>query len=546
LTDPLLADAIDLLPWWARAIALVVPPATAYAAVRLAAGAARLAAPRRPPVDAHWSETARWAYARRLELGVACCSTAAIAILLGSLVAPTAAFGGATGRNVLTYLALVAGSAAAERKLTRTLLAGSPHFDGSRGAAWCRFMGAPSALFLFGSAIVATSALPLGATAVAVTLGFVALPLATSRINAFPLWSRCGLVEPAPERLVRATDAATDDLRAPRVKVATARFPTPAKAAGLVGETLVVGRSLPELLDDDELQALMRRAVVSGVGSAAGLRTWLLGALAVSTSMLAIPTGRSYGTAAGVGAGVVAVAVCVAAARLSASRNSVGANAPGAGPGAGDASVWSAPAARALEKIHRACLMPAILSARKTTPPNLYDGMIAAGVAPDFPRPHPPVASRRVSFAVLSVASAWLLGFIFSVGPLQRAEVDGRVDIALSAALVGVDAAALGDMGVAASNADRPADALKYFRAELALDPQSPYAAVDVARTTARLGDVAATTAAVAAFLDARDAYLARLAPDGGPDEAEEHELGELSREVRTLVDLARRAAEGR
>jgi Zn-dependent protease with chaperone function len=45
--------------------------------------------------------------------------------------------------------------------------------------------------------------------------------------------------------------------------------------------------------------------------------------------------------------------------------------------------------ARALEKIHRASLIPAVLHPRNPYP-SLYDRMISAGVSPDFPRPAPP------------------------------------------------------------------------------------------------------------------------------------------------------------
>lgn len=45
--------------------------------------------------------------------------------------------------------------------------------------------------------------------------------------------------------------------------------------------------------------------------------------------------------------------------------------------------------ARALEKIHRVSLIPAVLQARSAYP-SLYDRMTDAGVAPDFPRPAAP------------------------------------------------------------------------------------------------------------------------------------------------------------
>lgn len=58
--------------------------------------------------------------------------------------------------------------------------------------------------------------------------------------------------------------------------------------------------------------------------------------------------------------------------------------------------------ARALEKIHRAGLIPAVLPARNPYP-SLYDRMKTAGVIPDFPRPAPP--ARIFSMVVSAVAA---------------------------------------------------------------------------------------------------------------------------------------------
>ena len=46
--------------------------------------------------------------------------------------------------------------------------------------------------------------------------------------------------------------------------------------------------------------------------------------------------------------------------------------------------------ARALEKLYRINLIPAVMPARGQIHPHLYDRMLAAGVTPDFPRPKPP------------------------------------------------------------------------------------------------------------------------------------------------------------
>lgn len=78
--------------------------------------------------------------------------------------------------------------------------------------------------------------------------------------------------------------------------------------------------------------------------------------------------------------------------------------------------------ARALEKIHEANLIPAVIPANATHP-SLYDRMIAAGVTPDFPRPAAPskllpvvlgavaavlfFASRHYIDGVIRIACEW-------------------------------------------------------------------------------------------------------------------------------------------
>jgi Zn-dependent protease with chaperone function len=59
--------------------------------------------------------------------------------------------------------------------------------------------------------------------------------------------------------------------------------------------------------------------------------------------------------------------------------------------------------AKALEKIYRANLLPAV-NAVKSTHPDLYDRMVAAGVTPDYPRPQKP--KRLVGFLLGIAVSA--------------------------------------------------------------------------------------------------------------------------------------------
>jgi Zn-dependent protease with chaperone function len=71
--------------------------------------------------------------------------------------------------------------------------------------------------------------------------------------------------------------------------------------------------------------------------------------------------------------------------------------------------------ARALERLHRRNLMPAVLAPRTArTHPDLYDRMLAAGVTPNYPRPDPPSDHHWLQLLglALNVATvlAWMAG----------------------------------------------------------------------------------------------------------------------------------------
>ena len=71
--------------------------------------------------------------------------------------------------------------------------------------------------------------------------------------------------------------------------------------------------------------------------------------------------------------------------------------------------------ARALEKIHAASLIPAVLN-RNATHPHLYDRMIKAGITPEYARPAPPSKVLAMIFAALAtVTNLVLTSFLVSL-----------------------------------------------------------------------------------------------------------------------------------
>jgi Zn-dependent protease with chaperone function len=65
--------------------------------------------------------------------------------------------------------------------------------------------------------------------------------------------------------------------------------------------------------------------------------------------------------------------------------------------------------AKALEKIYKANLLPAV-NAVKSTHPDLYDRMLAAGVTPDYPRPEKPKRMLGLFVGIVVSAAAITLG----------------------------------------------------------------------------------------------------------------------------------------
>lgn len=72
----------------------------------------------------------------------------------------------------------------------------------------------------------------------------------------------------------------------------------------------------------------------------------------------------------------------------------------------------SAVYARALEKIHEASQIPAIMASKKMIHPNLYDRMLQAGLTPDYEPPLPPAG---ISVAAMLLIILSIITFIFLI-----------------------------------------------------------------------------------------------------------------------------------
>jgi Zn-dependent protease with chaperone function len=68
---------------------------------------------------------------------------------------------------------------------------------------------------------------------------------------------------------------------------------------------------------------------------------------------------------------------------------------------------------RALEKLYRENLIPAVNASNRRSHPHLYDRLFAAGITPDYPKPLPPKRLNWTSYLML--ASAFILPVLISI-----------------------------------------------------------------------------------------------------------------------------------
>jgi Zn-dependent protease with chaperone function len=543
MRDTTLDDAFATLPVWARILPLLVLPAATYALTRLAAATARVCAPRRPPPEAHWTVTARWAGALRLDRGSACLFAFLLAAALGFASAPTAAYGGETARALLTVVAFAAAANAASRATERAIHGGVAAFDDGLPARAAFVVVFRLPLLVVGLSAAANVERTFDAVAVVVAAVFAAIPFALGRSGPSKMLRPVGALGPAPERLRTVAALAAADLGVPAPAVGTVRLPFANALADPAMRTVYVVPRTLDLLDDDGLRALLRHELAHFAQGAALRRHAAVAVATLAACSLLFPIYRSCG-----GVACLATLVAIFGALLLANRLLRAEKLERAADAVAHADGTDGRAyARALETLYRAALLPARMR-RVDAPqhPDLYDRLLAAGVVPNFPSPPPPpryVRTGAATIAVLAAAGfgAWRAGDLLA----DRART-GRDAAALSLAVRGARAAEFGDLGIAAIADNRPVDALKLFRAELALRPWSPDAAAHVVHATARLADVVATEDAAAEFRRLREAYWATYPRRRHFDEVEDARLKHLAKDVDVLLENARRRAESR
>ena len=168
--------------------------------------------------------------------------------------------------------------------------------------------------------------------------------------------------------------------------------------------------------------------------------------------------------------------------------------------------------ARALEKMHEAALVPAVLGRRGATHPDLWDRMTVAGAPPAWPRPLPPEGGGAARFALVLACAAAVVGV--ELGFARLLPSVSRTSPIAAVALTGGDAWPLSELARARAAAAQPASAVAFYRAAFALDGRPGHLA-NAAFVENRLGRCAEAQALAA--------EAARAAQGPGVNEWDRH-----------------------
>lgn len=180
-------------------------------------------------------------------------------------------------------------------------------------------------------------------------------------------------------------------------------------------------RGLLSILSDHEIAAVAGHELAHIAEPRRNVLTRQVLLLGILPLVALAPVSHHFGIGAAAGL-AIAVFVCLIIGRRISTRFEARADA-----GAKDWEPEPGSYAKALEKLHAAALLPAVMPARVDTHRNLYDRMISAGVQPAFPRPIPP--SKATSrFAMIGTVATFftcvlVLKLLFNVAGHTVAKV---------------------------------------------------------------------------------------------------------------------------
>ncbi len=179
-----------------------------------------------------------------------------------------------------------------------------------------------------------------------------------------------------------------------------------ARAAALIYiRSLVFTSRVLEVLDDDELRGIILHELAHLREGLAVRLSRLVPVLSLMLITLVRPLMHAFGSGGLFGLVIVMLLLSKFAKRIARRMEHHADDA--AIQGTTDAAIY----ARALEKIYQVNQLPAVMRGNNMVHPHLYDRMLAAGVTPDYPRPHPPGRMAWPGWAVFLIPgtmAAWM------------------------------------------------------------------------------------------------------------------------------------------
>jgi Zn-dependent protease with chaperone function len=240
-----------------------------------------------------------------------------------------------------------------------------------------------------------------------------ALILSAAVVCLWAIWSTGGLIwlgrvlglfQPAPDRLKKIVAETSVRMNVPYREVMLIRSPT-AQAFALPNvRKLLFTERLLELLSDDEVAAICAHELAHLTESRAARYSRSIQVLTFLPWIFFNPLIHAFGILAFYG--LVFITLGVPRVYRSISRKLEKRADEMAQASEGDAGTY----ARALARIYKDNLVPAVTVKAQATHPHLYDRLLAAGATPDFPRP---AASK--SMAWHGHFFAVLVGLLFAV-----------------------------------------------------------------------------------------------------------------------------------
>jgi Zn-dependent protease with chaperone function len=454
--------------------------------VRVAIGPLRRLAP-----DASWVERARLAHPCNIAAsGAALAPAILIAAVSVHAVGPLSVLPApalAIGSGIATCL----GSFVVRWRLTREIQRReTPFLDGLAGelVAWTLLL--PHLMVML--AMIATIDREPGvADAVLIAAYFFAF-LGLSWAGGLPLLRAIGAARPAGERLARiVTETASNTGVVPR-GVFVVRWPVANALALPMSRQLVFTERILEALDEPELAAITAHEL----GHLSEPRSVKLGRVLGVFILFPIGLATPVVHAVGVPGALGVLAICLIAgllvqrmARLMEERADDAAHHHEGDPGT---------FARGLEKLYEANLHPVVTARKRPVHPHLYDRLLAAAVAPGYPRPEPPGRLRTAAaLTATCVGFAVLLATLLLSPGLAARFGDPGAGLARAIALSGGDEG-MHDLALRESRRGEFANAIALLEAAAAVDPEDHHSPAYAASLHAWGGDCGAASGLLA------------------------------------------------